>query len=120
GTPTMFNPRSVNNVRLPIDVTPVAKRWPLVNFRRMVVPGAPGLRVFLIRMGIALLTAGAIVAGWSTFAPKYDIYIACSYVICGSTNAEETALGSALSTPSTSVQISIAEALIAAPMIAAV
>ena len=44
----------------------------------MSVPGAAGLNVFLIRIGMRLATAGAIVAEWSTFAPKYDSSIASS------------------------------------------
>jgi hypothetical protein len=40
-------------------------------------------------------------------------------VICGSTNADGTARGSALSTPLTSVQISMIDAFTAAPTIAA-
>src|SRR5712691_9205902 len=86
----------------------------------MSVPGAEGLKLFLITIGIDLATAGPIASACSTFAPKHDISIASSYVICDSTNADETALGSALSTPSTSVQISIIDAPSAAPMMAAV
>src|SRR5882672_5558245 len=86
----------------------------------MRVPGAEGLKLFLITIGIDLATAGPIAPACSTFAPKHDISIASPYVICGSTNADGTALGSALNTPSTSVQISIADAPSAAPTIAAV
>ena len=42
------------------------------------VPSKPGLNVFLIRMGIFLSSAGCIVGGWMTFAPKWDISIASS------------------------------------------
>ncbi len=44
----------------------------------MSVPGAPGLNVFLITIGIRRATAGAMVAECSTFAPKYDSSIASS------------------------------------------
>jgi hypothetical protein len=64
-------------------------------------------------------TAGAMLDEWSTLAPKYESSIASSYVICGRTKADRTTRGSALRTPSTSVQISMADAPIAAPMIEA-
>ena len=72
-----------------------------------------------MRIGIFFAIAGAIAAEWITFAPKYESSIASSYVICGSTNADGTTRGSALSTPLTSVQISMTDAPIAAPTIAA-
>ena len=34
------------------------------------VPGAEGLRLFLMRIGMFFSTAGTIVYGWITFAPK--------------------------------------------------
>ena len=46
--------------------------------REISVPGASGLNVFLIRIGMRLATAGAIVAECSTLAPKYDSSIASS------------------------------------------
>ena len=48
------------------------------RLREISVPGAAGLNVFLIRIGIRFATAGAIVAECSTFAPKYDSSIASS------------------------------------------
>ena len=55
-----------------------------------------------------------------TFAPKWDISIASSYVIRGIENAFSTFRGSAVITPSTSDQISISRASSAAPNIEAV
>ena len=116
----MPGPRSVSSDRSPTDVMPFASAPSLSSARREInVPGAAGLNVFLIRIGIRFATAGAIVAECSTFAPKYESSIASSYVICGSTNADGTIRGSALSTPSTSVQISMSDAPTAAPTIAA-
>ena len=119
GTPTIPGPRSVSSDRSPTDVIPFAIRPSSSALVEISVPGASGLNVFLIRIGMRFATAGAIVAEWSTFAPKYDSSIASSYVICGRTNADGTTRGSALSTPSTSVQISMTDAPSAAPTIAA-
>ena len=49
--------------------------------------------------------AGRAVRGWRTLAPKYDISHASWYVIPGRQTASGTFLGSALYTPSTSVQM---------------
>ena len=118
GTPTIPGPESVSSDSCPTVVMPLASVSPGSLFAPEIkVPGADGLNVFLIRIGMRLATAGAIVAEWMTLAPKSDSSIASSYVIVGSTNAEGTSFGSALSTPSTSVQISTDEAPTAAPMI---
>ena len=78
GTPTMLRPRSVRSVRSRTELMPFARcSWP-PRLREMSVPGAAGLSVFLIRIGIALATAGAIEAECSTVAPKYDSSIASS------------------------------------------
>ena len=99
---------------------PVAARQPATGIFEMRVPAADGLKLFLTTIGIAFATAGPMEGACSTFAPKYDISIASSYVICGRTNAEPTRFGSALSTPSTSVQISTTDASSAPPMTVAV
>ena len=71
GTPTIPAPRSVSSERSPIDVMPFARPSPsALRLEEMSVPGAAGLKVFLIKMGMRLATAGAMVAEWSTFAPK--------------------------------------------------
>ena len=119
GTPAIPGPRSVSSERFPTDVIPFASFPSSSAVREMRVPGAVGLNVFLIRIGMRFATAGAMAAECSTFAPKYDSSMASSYVIRGCTNADGTTRGSALRTPSTSVQISMTDAPTAAPMMAA-
>ena len=60
-------------------------------------------------------TAGAIVFGCSTLAPKLASSAASSNRMCSISFAPSTTRGSAVSMPSTSVQISIASASSAAP-----
>ena len=50
----------------------------LARWLEISVPGADGLNVFLMRIGMRFATAGAIVAECSTLAPKYDSSIASS------------------------------------------
>ncbi len=64
-------------------------------------------------------TAGWIVAGCSTFAPKYASSDASPNERCGTTCTSRTIRGSAVSMPSTSVQIWISDAPRQAPTIAA-
>ena len=78
GTPTIPGPRSVSSARSPTDVIPFASCPSSSAVREMSVPGASGLNVFLIRIGMRLATAGAMVAECRTFAPKYDSSIASS------------------------------------------
>ena len=80
-------------------------------------PGFSGANVFLIQIGIRFSTAGAIVCGWITFAPKYASSIASLYESESMTVASGTRRGSALSTPSTSVQITISSASSKSPKI---
>jgi hypothetical protein len=70
GTPTIPGPRSVSSDRSPTDVIPFASFPSSSALREMSVPGASGLNVFLIRIGMRLATAGAIDAEWRTLAPK--------------------------------------------------
>ena len=56
-------PRTVSNVRFPIDATPVAIRWPLETFALITVPDAAGCSVFLIRSVPEAATAGAMADG---------------------------------------------------------
>ena len=84
---------------------------------QMSVPGFSGANVFLIQIGIRRLTAGAIVCGWITFAPKCASSIASLYESESMIVASGTRRGSALRTPSTSVQITISEASSSAPKI---
>ena len=79
GTPTIPGPRSVSSDRSPTEVIPLAT-LPAASaaLREISVPGASGLNVFLIRIGMRFATAGAIVAECSTLAPKYESSIASS------------------------------------------
>lgn len=43
---------------------------------KILVPGKPGLKVFLMKMGTPADTAGCMVLGWITLAPKYASSIA--------------------------------------------
>ena len=60
GTPTMPGPRSVSNARSPTDVIPFASFPSYFALREMSVPGASGLNVFLMRIGMRLATAGSL------------------------------------------------------------
>jgi hypothetical protein len=73
--------------------------------------------VLRIQIGIERPTAGAIVCGWITFAPKYASSIASLYDSESMTRAFGTRRGSADSTPSTSVQIWISAASSSEPKI---
>ena len=78
GTPTIPGPRSVSNASSPTDVIPFASFPSSTALRAISVPGAAGLKVFLIRIGMRFATAGAMLAECSTLAPKYDSSIASS------------------------------------------
>ena len=86
---------------------------------QMSVPGFSGANVLRIQIGMPWLTAGAMVCGWITFAPKYASSIASLYESESMIVASGTRRGSALSTPSTSVQITISAASSKAPKIEA-
>src|SRR5690348_11455961 len=78
-------PRNVSSVSAPTDVTlPVVVTGEAAGDAEISVPGAEGLSVFLIAIGIDFAIAGPIVAGWSTFAPACANSSASSYVIQGS------------------------------------
>ena len=66
-------------------------------------------------MGMSRPTAGAMVCGWITFAPKYASSMASLYESESMTVASGTRRGSADSTPSTSVQMWISLASSSAP-----
>ena len=85
----------------------------------MSVPGAVGLSVLRMPTGMPFSTAGLMVAGWRTFAPKYASSAASAKLTSGSTFALRTTRGSTVSMPSTSVQIWMASAGRAAPMMEA-
>ncbi len=81
----------------------------------MRVPVPSGFRELKMNTGMPFRTAGAIVLGCSTFAPKLASSAASSNRMCAMRRASGTTRGSAVSIPSTSVQISMASASIAAP-----
>ena len=81
-----------------------------VGFSQISVPAFSGANVLRIQIGMPLRTAGAIVCGWMTLAPKYASSIASLYESESMTFASGTRRGSALSTPSTSVQMWISSA----------
>jgi hypothetical protein len=69
------------------------------------VPVTSGRRELRIRTGMFIATAGRIVLGCNTFAPKYASSEASANESCGTSRGSETTRGSAVSIPSTSVQI---------------
>jgi hypothetical protein len=81
----------------------------------MRVPFPAGFSELNTNTGIPRRTAGAIVFGCSTFAPKLASSAASSNRMCSISLASSTTRGSAVSIPSTSVQISMASASSAAP-----
>jgi len=83
------------------------------------VPVEFGRREFNTTTGIFFWTAGRIVLGCNTFAPKYASSEASLYEIVFNFFAFGVICGSAVSMPSTSVQIWISSAFNAAPIIAA-
>ncbi len=85
----------------------------------MCVPGASGLMVLRMRTGMFLAAAGWMDFGCSTFAPKYASSAASANERYGTSFGPSTTRGSAVSMPSTSVQIWISSASSAAPMSAA-
>jgi len=99
---------------------PFIKPLPLPDSLQIKVPLWAGLNVFFTSIGISFAIAGCIVAGNITLAPKWVISIASLYESCSMLCASLTNRGSAVITPSTSVHISIASALSAAPNIEAV
>ena len=71
----------------------------------IMVPATSGRREFRMRTGISLATAGRIVLGCSTLAPKYASSDASLNDSRGTRRGDATTRGSAVSIPSTSVQI---------------
>src|SRR6185437_10705903 len=85
----------------------------------MRVPRPSGRRELKMNTGMPRCTAGAIVLGCSTLAPNVASSAASSKRISSMRRAPDTTRGSAVSMPSTSVQISMASAPNAAPRSAA-
>ena len=116
GTPIMPAPSRLTSAMRSMLVIPLTsgsrseRSW-------ISVPGRSAANVFLIQIGMRFCTAGAMVAGWMTLAPKYASSIASLYESVAITCASGTSRGSALSTPSTSVQITISQASSSEPKI---
>ena len=85
----------------------------------IIVPATSGRRELRMRTGMFLATAGRIVLGCSTFAPKYASSDASSNDSSGTRTGLATTRGSAVSIPSTSVQIWISPTSRHAPKMAA-
>ena len=81
----------------------------------MTLPVPSGRRELRIRTGISCSTAGRIVDGCSTLAPKYASSAASANDRRGTRRGLATTRGSADSMPSTSVQIWISRAPMPAP-----
>ncbi len=116
GTPIMPAPSMFSSAMPSIVVMPFTMSCDS-GFAQISVPGFSGANVLRIQMGIERPTAGAIVCGWMTFAPKYASSIASLYDSESITCAFGTRRGSAESTPSTSVQMWISAASSSAPKI---
>jgi hypothetical protein len=71
----------------------------------IIVPAASAFLELRMRTGILRSTAGRIVLGCSTFAPKYASSAASANDSCGTSRGAAMTRGSAVSMPSTSVQI---------------
>ncbi len=120
GTPTMPSPSNRSRATREIEATPRTPFRAGGASSRIQVPGKSGFIVFLMTRGMFFVRAGWTVGGYTTFAPKCDNSMSSSYRRAAIEKAPGTIRGSALITPSTSVQISMAEASRAAPKIAAV
>ena len=79
------------------------------------VPAPSGFHELRMRTGMLRSTAGRIVLGCSTLAPKYASSAASANDSCGDQRGVAMTRGSALSMPSTSVQIWISRASMPAP-----
>src|SRR5262245_66666145 len=111
----MPRPSTDTNVIPVIDVTVLTLYWCVGVSPVMSVPAKSGAKVFLIRIGIFSSTAGMIVCGCNTFAPKYDISADSLYETRSSTRAPGTLPGAAVMTPLTSAHIWSSSALIQLP-----
>ena len=69
GTPIIPAPSTLTSATLSMLVMPFTA-WVDSGVAQMSVPGFSGANVLRIQIGICLATAGAIVCGWITLAPK--------------------------------------------------
>jgi len=120
GTPAMPGPEMFSITRAGRKEMPRTPRGGAATPSRTIVPGCSGLKVLATRMGMARERTGAMVLGCRTLEPKKASSMASSKLTSGRGKASGTMRGSALNTPSTSVQISTRSASRAAAARAAV
>lgn len=70
GTPSIPRPSTVRRLRPLMEVMALTRAPLLWGWSTIRVEGPSGLNVFLIRMEIFRSTAGRMVLGWITLAPK--------------------------------------------------
>ena len=116
GTPIMPAPSTFTIAMFSIVVMPLTGSLES-GFAQISEPCFSGAKVLRIQIGMPRPTAGAIVCGWMTFAPKYASSMASLYDSESMTLASGTRRGSADSTPSTSVQMWISAASSSEPKI---
>ena len=104
GTPIMPAPSTFTIAMFSMLVMPLTGSLEL-GFAQISEPCFSGAKVLRIQMGMPRPTAGAMVCGWITLAPKYASSMASLYDSESMTLASGTRRGSADSTPSTSVQM---------------
>ena len=75
GTPIMPAPSRFTSATRSMQVMPLTAIAE-VGFAQISVPAFSGAKVLRIQIGMPFSTAGAIVCGWITFAPKYASSIA--------------------------------------------
>jgi len=119
GNPTIPGPPTLMSVTSRMAVSALTPPPMLRPSGVIFVPSRSGEKLLRIHTGIAACTTGFSVFGCSTFAPKYASSAASRYEITGIVRASATNRGSAVSTPSTSVQMITSSASIAAPRIVA-
>src|SRR5660397_21890 len=78
--PAIPAPERVMSATLLTAVTALTRFWSLLTVSTIVVPAPLGLKVFFTRTGIPLVTAGSIVFGCITFAPKYEISMSLIHI----------------------------------------
>ena len=116
GTPIMPAPSTFTIAMFSMLVMPLTGSLES-GFAQISEPGFCGANVLRIQIGMPRPTAGAIVCGWITLAPKYASSMASLYDSESMTLASGTRRGSADSTPSTSVQMWISLASSSEPKI---
>ena len=75
GTPIMPAPSRLTSATRSMQVMPLTAISE-VGLAQISVPAFSGANVLRIQIGMPFSTAGAIVCGWITFAPKYASSIA--------------------------------------------